>query len=540
MSISSRRKTHVTSIGSIANPAAFLRCRLTVRFLLAAVLGGLLATNVARAQEAPKPASPMETRIKALLPELETYIRSGMKAFDVPGLAIGIVTGDRLVHAQGFGVRSKRGGVAVDSRTVFQAGSLTKAFLATTIAIAVDRGQLRWDDRVVDLDPNFQLKDPWVTREFRVFDLLAQRSGLPPYANDPVGILGFDEAAMIRSLRHVEPVSSFRTTFAYTNLTHILAGRIVAKTAGQPDWNAVLARELLGPLGMTDSSYTADAIKAAANRAEGYRWTPTGTIEIPFIHFPYIFGAAGDINSTVEDLARWVRLQLGKGTFEGRRIVSPENLAVTRTPRVAVNDKMFYANGWVIAATPNGNIVGHDGGTYGFGSFIAMSLDKDVGVIVLTNEEQQSFPNAIALWAMDRLLDNPVIDNVADTLKLATAKFAAAEKMFAKPANPRPFPPLAPLAGNFVNPSFGKAALRLDGDGLVLALQGSGAELKLEPWDGDVFTVGLAPAGRFAAVAENMGPLPMGFVQFQIDKEGRLGLLRLSFGDGQAYEFRRE
>jgi hypothetical protein len=141
---------------------------------------------------------------------------------------------------------------------------------------------------------------------------------------------------------------------------------------------------------------------------------------------------------------------------------------------------------------------------------------------------------------MDRLLDNPVIDYVADTLKLATAKFAAAEKMFAKPANPQPFPPLAPLAGNFVNPSFGKAALRLDGDGLVLALQGSGAELKLEPWDGDVFTVGLVPAGRFAAVAENLGPLPMGFVQFQIDKEGRLGLLRLSFGDGQAYEFRRE
>lgn len=85
----------------------------------------------------------METRIKALLPELETYIRSGMKAFDVPGLAIGIVTGDRLVHAQGFGVPSKRGGAPVDSRTVFQAGSLTKAFLATTIAIArVTHGSL--------------------------------------------------------------------------------------------------------------------------------------------------------------------------------------------------------------------------------------------------------------------------------------------------------------------------------------------------------------------------------------------------------------
>ena len=93
------------------------------------------------------------------------------------------------------------------------------------MALMVDRGKFKWDDRVVDLDADFRLKDPWVTREFRMFDLLAQRSGLPPYANDALGILGLDRTALIRSLRLVEPVSSFRSTFAYTNITHILAGR---------------------------------------------------------------------------------------------------------------------------------------------------------------------------------------------------------------------------------------------------------------------------------------------------------------------------
>ncbi len=106
----------------------------------------------------------------------------------MPGLAIGIVVGDKLVYAKGFGVRSKSSSVPVDTRTIFQIGSTTKAFLATTLAIMVDRGKLRWDDRVVDLDPDFQLRDPWVTREFRVFDLLAQRSGLPPYVNDGLGM----------------------------------------------------------------------------------------------------------------------------------------------------------------------------------------------------------------------------------------------------------------------------------------------------------------------------------------------------------------
>src|SRR5262245_30849451 len=140
----------------------------------------------------------IEQRIQDLAPDLERYVASGMKAFDVPGLALGIVAGDKLVYAKGFGQRSKNGGEPVDPETLFQIGSTTKAFLATTLAIAVDHSILRWDDRVVDLYPEFALKDPWVTREYRVFDLLAQRSGLPPYANDALGLLGLDEEQLIR------------------------------------------------------------------------------------------------------------------------------------------------------------------------------------------------------------------------------------------------------------------------------------------------------------------------------------------------------
>ena len=133
----------------------------------------------------------------------------------------------------------REGGEAVDAGTVFQIGSTTKAFLATTMAIAVDRGLLSWDDRVVDLDPDFQMKDPWVTSEFRVFDLLAQRSGMPPHANDTLGMLGVDKEGMVRAMRYVEPASSFRSTFAYTNVTHMLAERIVARQFGAADWDGV-------------------------------------------------------------------------------------------------------------------------------------------------------------------------------------------------------------------------------------------------------------------------------------------------------------
>ncbi len=478
--------------------------------------------------------------IDAVRAEAEPYIMAGMKTFDCPGLAIGIVADGKLVYANGFGVRSKTGNEPIDTHTVFQIGSATKGFLATTIAMMVDRGKLKWDDRVTDLDPDFQMKDPWVTREFRVFDLLAQRSGLPPYANDALGLLGLDRAALIRSLRYVEPVSSFRSTFAYTNVTHMLAGRIVAKADGLSDWNAVLQKELLDPLGMKQTSYTAAAIDAAPNHANGYRWAADGTVEVPFTQiFPYDFDGAGDINSTIEDGARWLRFQLDNGAFEGNRIVSAENLAVTHTPKVALSAQVAYAMGWVVQQTPNGTIIWHNGGTSAFGSFFGFAPEKHAGVVVLTNETNVGFPDAIGAWVLDRIFGNPNVDHVAAALKRAQAGSEKSVKQFAKPDNPRPLLPAAGLAGIFDNPGIGKAVVAIEGDTLTMALE-TGAKLKLTPWDGSVFTAGLMPSGRFAAVSEDLGPQPNAFVQFQMDHDGKLNLLRLAFDDGQAYLFNRE
>jgi hypothetical protein len=113
--------------------------------------------------------------------------------------------------------------------------------------------------------------------------------------------------------------------------------------------------------------------------------------------------------------------------------------------------------------------------------------------------------------------------------------------MFAKPANPRPFPTLAPLAGSVASPLFGKGVLRPAGDALVLELKETGAELELTPWDGDVFTFRALPRGRFAPMVANMGDRLRGFAQFESGKDGKLGVLRLTFAsDGQGYEFTRE
>ena len=115
-------------------------------------------------------------------------------------------------------------------------------------------------------------------------------------------------------------------------------------------------------------------------------------------------------------------------------------------------------------------IIEHNGSTRGFGSFVGMVPDKNVGVIVLTNEENVDFPDSLGLWTLDCILDNPKIDHVADALKATKTHFETRARLFAKPANPRPFPPLAPLAGNFANPSFGKAVVSVEGDTLVMEI----------------------------------------------------------------------
>jgi CubicO group peptidase (beta-lactamase class C family) len=523
------------SSSQLRTPAAPLR----PTALIAAFVVLPVALQGAAAAEAAPPEASVEQQVNTVVPSLEDYVAANMKAFDAPGLAIGIVAGDRVIYARGFGVRSKRG-APVDPQTIFQIGSTTKAFLSATMAIAVDRGKLKWDDRIVDLDPDFQMRDAWVTREFRVFDLMAQRSGLPPYVNDAFGVLGFDRSVQIRSLRYVEPVSSFRTTFAYTNITHILAGRVVARAEGAADWNAVLQSDILDPLAMRDTTYSAAAMTAAANHAVGYRYSADGSIEAPFTQFsPYDVDGAGDLNSNIADMVKWVSLQLAGGaTPGGRRIVSAENLAYTHMPKVAISDKASYALGWIVHQTPNGNIVWHNGGTSGFGAMVILQLDRKLGVVVLSNQANVGMPDAIGLWTIDRLLDNPMVDYGAKNLAHAKETYTNDVKQFARPADPQPSPPLAALAGNFANPGFGEAILRADGEVATLELA-SGAKLRLDPWNGAVYTATLAPDARFAAIAANLGPLPVAFAQFLNDKNGEPTVLRLTFADGQTYDFRR-
>ncbi|GGF85524.1 hypothetical protein GCM10007301_51770 [Azorhizobium oxalatiphilum] len=480
-------------------------------------------------------ASPLLGRLTTVMPGIETRLVEAMKTFDVPGCMLGIVSGDKLVYTKGFGARSKSDKRPVDSRTQFQIGSTTKAFLATTMAIGVDKGWLAWDDRISDRHPGFALKDDWASREFRLFDIIAQRSGLMPYVNDGLTALGYPPPDLVHSLRYVEPVSSFRSAFAYTNITHLVAGEVVAKASGAKDWDAVAQAEILDPLGMKETSFTAEAISAAPNHATGHTWVPKGSIEIPFDpSFPYSLGPAGNMNSTLEDMARWMRLHLANGAFEGKEIVSPANLGVTRIPRVGMSDTIAYAMGWLLMSTPNGRVIWHNGGTNGFGTHFGFLPDKGLGVIVLSNLQNIGFVDALALSIYDALLENPAQDYFAREIEKAKAGAAADDARYTPPKSPTPPLDPAALAGTYKSEMLGEVKVEVDGKGLAARFK-TGAVLNLTPFDGPLYLVRLKAEGRFAPIVAMSADAPTGFMSFAADASGKLNRMTWLYDDSQSY-----
>ena len=489
--------------------------------LIAAALVTLAAVH-------PSKADITGEKLQALLPGLEKQAALGMKEFSVPGMAIGIVFDDQLVYSKGFGVRTIDKADRVTPDTIFQIGSTTKAFLATSLAQAVDGGRLKWTDPVVDHMPSFQLADPWVSRDFRILDLAAQRSGLTPYVNDDLTLLGFDKQTLIQSLRVAPQTGIFRSQFGYLNIPHMVAGEVLAKVNGSPSWYESVKKTLFDPLGMSSTTATLEAITQAADHATGHRFAE-GPVAIPFhAAFPYAYGPAGAVNSNVKDMAQWLRLQLGRGHFGEKVLVSEENLDVTWTPRVAMTERMSYAVGWVVNATPNGRVIWHNGGTPGFGAHAGFLPDGRTGIVILTNLGNAAMADALAQWFYDRVLGNPEVDNIA----LAAAAMRANHELQRKQAAAFIAGPLAPSAGAFVgsyvSPVLGTATVAAVDGKLQMTLEKTDAVALLvsSKDDPNLFSARLMATAGYEPIVAIAGDVPFTQIRFDRDSSGSITELR--------------
>src|SRR6185295_3070311 len=262
--------------------------------------------------------------------EIEKLAQKQIDQNAVPGLAIAVVFQDKVVYAKGFGVRDANTKAPVDADTVFQLASVSKPFGSTVVAGLVGEGKITWDSKLSALDPAFEMFDPWVTRQITVRDMYAHRSGLPDHAGDLLEDLGFARTEILFRLRYQRPDSSFRSHYAYTNFG-MTEGAVAAVKPYQLKWEEACAQKLYKPLGHV---------------------LVNGKWEQKFKRDPDAQSPTGGVSSSVNDVAKWIRLQLANGKFDGKRIVSEKPLAETRHPHMLTgfnpftNMPSFYGLGW--------------------------------------------------------------------------------------------------------------------------------------------------------------------------------------------------
>jgi len=476
-----------------------MQCGQSLRRLSAraALIVTLLAVNTARA------APPA-------LADLDGYVHGAMVQWRVPGLAVAVVKDGRVVFARGYGVRELGRPAGVDADTLFDIGSNTKAFTAAALGTLVAAGKLRWDDRVVKYVPGFRLESPYVTEEITLRDLLSHRSGYcDPFA---MWYLSDDTTAnIIERLRYQKPSYGFRAHFCYDNAMYLVASTFIPAITGAT-WNSYVATHLFAPLDMTRTVSTAAAVAAAADVA-----TPHGEVDgkVRIIE-PYwpnnmdVFAAVGGINSSVNDMSHWLIMLLADGRYAGKEVLGPAIIHAMETPQALIQeDSDLY--GWLNAQTPatrfyayglgfilqeygGHELVWHAGDIDGMASALALVPDEHLGVVVLSNMNENRAPEGVAFHVLQDYLGlahRDVSQAMYAYLQKEKARAETAKKKLTAARRPDTRAPLALSAyvGSYSDPYYGGASVQEDRGHLVLRLGNPMFTGDLEHWNGDTFRV---------------------------------------------------
>jgi CubicO group peptidase (beta-lactamase class C family) len=401
-------------------------------------------------------------KVVAAIPRLEELANKAVANGEVPGLAIAVVSKDEVVYLGGFGVREVGKPDAVDADTVFQLASLSKPISSTVVAALVSDETVSWDSRISDLDPGFELHDPYPTQQVTVRDLFAHRSGLSGNAGNDLEGLGFSRDEILPRLRYLKPTSSFRAGYAYSNFGLTEGAVAAAKPTGMA-WEDVAEEKLYKPLGMSSTSSRYADFLEHLNRAslhvriEG-KWTPLVTRN------PDPQSPAGGVSSNVRDLATWVRLQLGNGKLEGKQLINEEAIAQTHLPLMergkhsVYGVPSFYGLGWGINYGRYGTNWLHAGAfSQGVRTVVSLIPSKQIGIVVLSNAFPTGVPDALADSFFDLVFTGSATRDWATPWNALYASIVGPASEAAKstygtpPTSPTPALPLAAYAGSYRN-----------------------------------------------------------------------------------------
>ena len=357
--------------------------------------------------------------------QIDELVEKTLRSFDVPGISVAIVKDGKVIHAKGYGVKSILTNEKVDANSLFGIASNSKAFTSAALAMLVDEGKLKWDDKVIQHIPEFKMYNDYVTNEFTIRDLLTHRSGLGLGAGDlmiwPDGS-DFKTQDIINNLHYLKPVSAFRTKYDYDNLLYIVAGEVIYRASGKT-WCDFIEEHIMKPLEMNKSAASYVRLKDTTNIIAPH--VPTeGKLKVISRYKNQTFDAAAGIYSSVNDLSKWMIMQLQNGKYgveKQLQLFSKKaqdemwqlQTIIPSTARAPYNTHFSgYGLGWFLSDVKGYKQVSHTGGLEGIVTQVTLFPEMNLGIVVLTNQQSGAAFSAITNTIKDSYLDIPYSDYV--------------------------------------------------------------------------------------------------------------------------------
>ena len=404
------------------------------------------------------------------LKEFDLFVEKARQDWHTPGVAMAIVQDGKVIFSRGFGYRDLEKKLPVTSRTQFVLASLTKAFTAFVLGTLVDEGKLEWDTPIKTYVPNFQMSDREAAENVSVRDLLRHTTGLPEHDgvwfNSNVSI-----EEVIARLPHLESNKKFRSAWQYNNAMFGVAG-FVAQTISKQSWESLVAERILKPLGMKQTYFS---IKETQKREVAYPYEFwEGQVQRIAMRDIRNMIPAGGLNSCLEDVVLWLKMQMNGGRYNNKVLIEPATLNEMHTPQFAMPPligmpevtPVGYGLGWNVLDYEGHPVISHSGYVDGFSNYIAFLPEDNIGIVVLTNVDKNLLAQILTYEACDRLLNLPMHNWHQVKLKqiamlYEAQKEAKGKRLLLKKQGTTPAHALEDYLGEYEHPAYGTAKVEL-------------------------------------------------------------------------------
>ena len=430
------------------------------------------------------PARAQDADVDKKLQGFDAYMQQVLKDWNTPGIGVGIVVGDKLVFAKGYGYRDYGKKLPFTSKTLVQIASNSKLFTAVAAGMLVEEGKLTWDRPVRDSVPSIRFYNDELNNNVTIRDMLSHRTGVTRHDllwyKSP-----FTRKELFDRLRYLEPQQPMRTTFLYNNLMYAGVGYIIQLQSGKT-WEDFLRERIFTPLDMTSTVFTiADMTKNPDHGVPFRERRDTFDLyQIPYYEDTEGVAPAGAVISNIDDVSHWLIALMNDGKYGGKQVLPSSVLKATLQPALGLPNATGESQGfWELfnaaygmgrqTASYRGHLLTmHGGDLPGFHSQVSFMPNDHIGVIVMViSDHSAPLYNIVSYNVYERLLGLDQTPWSERRLKQRLAAKKAGTEGRAKAGqdrvpNTKPSHALADYGGEYENPGYGVIKIALTGDQL--------------------------------------------------------------------------